>query len=343
MFPPEINSARMYAGPGAEPMLTAAAAWDELGASLYSTASSYESEVTGLAAGWRGSSSESMTSAVAPYLAWMTATAAQAEFVAAKAKMVAGAYEEAFAQTVPPAVIAANRALLLELITTNFFGQNTPAIAVTETHYAEMWVQDAQAMYNYAATLAGASTPTPFSPPTPTTNPSGPAAQLAALAQAVGRSVALDAARPFPRLHELIHVLSKTIRVEFMGARVGSTPFTYMLSMIEGTNMGGMLQRFALGKLGTLLTRAALSRTLNPIVSASLANASSIGRLSVPPSWIAAAPSASPTPTAAAGGPSTTSGTPWIQLAFAGIAGAAVGAVGSRRRATVIPCSPAAG
>ena len=45
--------------------------------------------------------------------------------------------------TVPPPVIAANRVLLLNLIATNFFGQNTPAIAVTEAQYMEMWAQDA--------------------------------------------------------------------------------------------------------------------------------------------------------------------------------------------------------
>ncbi|MGA9675162.1 MAG: PPE domain-containing protein, partial [Mycobacterium sp.] len=31
-LPPEINSGRMYAGPGSGPMLTAAVAWDELAA-----------------------------------------------------------------------------------------------------------------------------------------------------------------------------------------------------------------------------------------------------------------------------------------------------------------------
>jgi PPE-repeat protein len=56
------------------------------------------------------------------------------------------AYEAAFAMTVPPPVIAANRALLLMLVATNFLGQNTPAIMATEAEYAEMWAQDAGAM-----------------------------------------------------------------------------------------------------------------------------------------------------------------------------------------------------
>ncbi|MCV7061583.1 PPE domain-containing protein [Mycolicibacterium vaccae] len=63
----------------------------------------------------------------------------------------AGAYEAAFAATVPPAVVAENRIQLAMLVATNFFGQNTPAIAATEAAYAEMWAQDAAAMYGYAA------------------------------------------------------------------------------------------------------------------------------------------------------------------------------------------------
>ena len=47
--------------------------------------------------------------------------------------------------TVPPPVIAANRVLLMTLIATNFFGQNTPAIAATDAQYMEMWAQDAAA------------------------------------------------------------------------------------------------------------------------------------------------------------------------------------------------------
>jgi hypothetical protein len=33
-LPPEINSARMYAGPGSDPLLASAAAWDALAAQL---------------------------------------------------------------------------------------------------------------------------------------------------------------------------------------------------------------------------------------------------------------------------------------------------------------------
>jgi PPE-repeat protein len=138
LLPPEVNSGRMYAGPGAAPMLAAAAGWDAVSAQLESTASGYSSEVSGLAGRWFGPSSMRMAAAAAPYAAWLQATGAQAAQTAAQGYAAAAAYEAAFAMTVPPPVIAANRALLMALIATNFFGQNTPAIAATEAHYVDV-------------------------------------------------------------------------------------------------------------------------------------------------------------------------------------------------------------
>ncbi|HVQ98519.1 MAG TPA: PPE family protein, partial [Mycobacterium sp.] len=146
MLPPEINSVRMYAGPGSGPMIAAATAWDELAAELQAGAASYSSVISGLTAGWQGPSSAAMAAAAAPYVTWMRTTAAQSEQTANQARAAAAAYETAFAATVPPPVIAANRSLLMSLIATNLLGQNTPAIAATEANYAEMWAQDAAAM-----------------------------------------------------------------------------------------------------------------------------------------------------------------------------------------------------
>jgi PPE-repeat protein len=183
-LPPEINSGRMYVGAGSGPMLAAAAAWDSLAADLQSAASSYGSTVGGLVAGaWTGPSSTTMAAAAAPFVTWVSSAAAQAEEAAAQAKLAAGAYETAFAATVPPPVIAANRALLAVLVATNFLGQNTPAIATTETHYLEMWAQDAAAMYAYAGSSSTASQLTPFTEPPQTTNTTGTAAQSAAVSQ----------------------------------------------------------------------------------------------------------------------------------------------------------------
>jgi len=186
-FPPEINSTRMYAGPGGGSMLAAAAAWDGLAAELHSTAAAAGSVVSGLTGeSWQGVSSASMAAAVAPYLTWMSGTATQLEQVANQARAAAAAYEAAFAMTVPPAVVAANRAQLMALIATNILGQNTPAIMATEAQYTEMWAQDAAAMYGYAASSAAASALTPFTAPKSTTNPAGLTGQSTAAAQAAG-------------------------------------------------------------------------------------------------------------------------------------------------------------
>ncbi len=189
VLPPEVNSGRMYVGAGSGPMLAAAAAWDSLAADLQSASSSYGSTVGSLVAGaWTGPSSTAMAAAASPFVAWVSGAAAQAEAAASQAKLAAGAYETAFAATVPPPVIATNRALLAALVATNIFGQNTPAIATTEAHYLEMWAQDAAAMYAYAGSSSTASQLTPFTEPPQTTNSVGTAAQAASVSQASTQS-----------------------------------------------------------------------------------------------------------------------------------------------------------
>ncbi|GAA4535979.1 PPE family protein, SVP subgroup [Mycobacterium paraffinicum] len=188
-LPPEINSGRMYTGPGAAPMLAAAMAWDALAVALHSAADSYQAEVTALTGGpWLGPSAAAMSAAAAQYVAWTRTAAAQAEQTAGQAKAAAAAYEAAFAESVPPPVIAANRSLLMSLIATNILGQNTPAIATTEAQYSEMWAQDAGAMYGYAASASAAARLTPFAPPQESTDSGGSVRQAAALNQAAGTS-----------------------------------------------------------------------------------------------------------------------------------------------------------
>ncbi|ARG59108.1 PPE family protein [Mycobacterium kansasii] len=189
MLPPEINSARMYSGPGSGPMLAAASAWKSLAAELRATALSYHSVLAALTGEeWYGPASASMAAAAAPYVAWLNTTAVQAEQTAVQAEAAAGAYEAAFGATVPPPVIAANRAQLMALIATNILGQNTPAIAATEAQYTEMWAQDAMAMYGYAGSSAAATQLSPFVEPQQATNPSGLAAQAAAVTEASANS-----------------------------------------------------------------------------------------------------------------------------------------------------------
>jgi len=185
-LPPEINSARMYAGPGSGSMVAAASAWDGLATELSLTATGYTSAITELtSAPWLGPASRSMVAAATPYISWLGAAATLAEEAADRARAAAAAFETAFAMTVPPPVITANRVQLMTLVATNFFGQNFPAIAATEAQYAEMWAQDATAMYGYAGASAAATQLTSFSEPAQTTSQGGLAAQAASVAQAI--------------------------------------------------------------------------------------------------------------------------------------------------------------
>ncbi len=185
VLPPEVNSGRMYSGAGSGPMLAAASAWKGLAAELRSTALSYAAQLSELTTQqWHGPASAAMAASAAPYVAWVDTTAVLAEQTAAQAETAVAAYEAAFAATVPPPVIAANRAQLLALIATNVLGQNTPAIAATEAQYAEMWAQDAGAMYGYAASSALATELGPFTQPQQATSPSALTAHSAVVNEA---------------------------------------------------------------------------------------------------------------------------------------------------------------
>jgi PPE-repeat protein len=165
-------------------MLAAASAWNGLAAELRTAALSYGSVLTALTSDdWRGPASESMAAATAPSLAWLSTTASQAEHTAAQAEAAATAYEAALAATVPPLLIADNRVQLATLITSNVLGQNTPAIAATEAQYAEMWAQDATAMYGYANASALASQLRSFTQPQDSATSNGLSSQSAAGAQ----------------------------------------------------------------------------------------------------------------------------------------------------------------
>ena len=186
VYPPEVNSGRMYAGTGCGPLLAAAQAWAALADELSTASGAYASVVSWLTAGpWAGPASASMAAAAAGHVDWLSATAAWAEQTATRATAAVAAYEAAFAMTVPPPVIAANRSLLAALVVTNFFGQNTAAIAATEAQYGQMWAQDAMAMYTYAGSSAAATALTPLPFPQPNSAPGASAVQAAAVGQAL--------------------------------------------------------------------------------------------------------------------------------------------------------------
>ncbi len=153
VLPPEINSGRMFFGAGSGPMLAAAAAWDGLAAELGLAAESFGLVTSGLAGGsgqaWQGAAAAAMVVAAAPYAGWLAAAAARAGGAAVQAKAVAGAFEAARAAMVDPVVVAANRSAFVQLVLSNVFGQNAPAIAAAEATYEQMWAADVAAMVGY--------------------------------------------------------------------------------------------------------------------------------------------------------------------------------------------------
>jgi PPE-repeat protein len=183
LIPPEINSALMYQGAGSSPLLEAATAWNGLAADLEATATQYQTAITNLTTGtWLGPSSAHMASAAEPYIAWLQSTAAEAAQTGAQAQAAAGAYQTAYASMVPPPVITANRAELTALVSNNFLGQNTGAIAQNEAEYLDMWIQDALGMdtYNLNSTGASSALPTQTAAPLVTSGSNALAAAAAA-------------------------------------------------------------------------------------------------------------------------------------------------------------------
>ncbi|WIM89613.1 PPE family protein [Candidatus Mycobacterium wuenschmannii] len=188
-LPPEVNSGRMYAGPGSGSLMTAASAWNQLAAELSSAAIGYERVLTELSSEqWLGPASTAMAAAATPYVEWMNATAAQAEQAASQARASAAAYETALATMVPVPLIAANREALAEALAYNVFGQYNGEIAAIEAQYGQMWAQDAGAMYSYAGQSAATTTMTPFTDTPTITSPGAQAAQTAATHSAAATS-----------------------------------------------------------------------------------------------------------------------------------------------------------
>lgn len=312
----------MYAGPGSGSIWAAAAAWDGLGAELSSAAAGYRAVVSGLTLGpWLGPSSASMGAAAAVYASWMSTTGEQVKQAANQARAAATAYEAAFAATVPPALVAQNRTLLTSLVATNIFGQNTPAIAATETQYAEMWAQDATTMYAYASGSAAAARLTPFTQPPQDTNQTGTDAQVAAVNKATTSAVTNNPTALTQVVNTVPNVLqtlagdpgdptvSDVLNVSASGTYVASGILFILGPLLSGP-VGAALPALSLGATAPALGAAGTAALLGdsapaasslgsagmPVglgrtgVLAGFGQAGSIRGLSVPPAWAGAAP-----------------------------------------------------
>lgn len=322
-LPPEINSGRMYAGPGALSMLVASVAWSRLATELHTTAASFRWVTSSLAGGaWDGPSATSMVAAAKPYATWLTATATQAEQAAAQVRAAAGAFDVAHRMTVPPPLIAANRAQLKSLAATNSLAQYSPAIADTEADYEEMWARDAAAMYSYAAASAAASRVTPFTSPPITVDPAGLARQGVAVAKTAGASAGTHVEEIMSTGPELIGAVPRALQrlaspswstwspswstsspsglsslprltslsVPPIFASYAPYPMNAVMSAIGSARTasfpGGGPRPDASGSIGLSGSGAV---DAGPAVSARKGGATRIGKLSVPGAWSAAA------------------------------------------------------
>jgi PPE-repeat protein len=223
-LPPEVNSGRMYAGPGSSSIMAAASAWEATASQLDSVARGYTAVLAGLQGkSWSGTASTAMVAAAQPYIEWMAAAAATAEQTAGQARAAGAAYESAYAAMVLPAMVTANRTQYEAMAAANVFGQYTTQIAAAEAEYAQMWAQDAAAMYNYAAASSAASTVTSFGEPPQTTTATAAPAQAAAVAQAAASS---SASTSQSTLSQLLTALPQQLQSLATGGSSGAAAAT---------------------------------------------------------------------------------------------------------------------
>lgn len=310
-LPPEDNSVRMYTGPGSSSLAAAAGSWDALSAELSTTAQGFETVLSDLATWqWNGPASQAMTAASTPYLGWLHVTAEQTKQTARQVRAAAAAYEQAYALTIPPAAVAANRAQLASLIATNLVGQNTSAIAATEAQYADYWAQDVAAMTGYDIAASAARQLTSFLSPGQTTNESGLAAQTTAVAQANATAAATDpVSQAISALTQALSsfavnpaaLIPDDLAILDIIAATGTTlNSTYYMEAFASGVIGAESNLGVLPKAGAAAA-AEVAPALMPVsplggaglggISATLSQAGTVGRLSVPASWAAPATS----------------------------------------------------
>jgi PPE-repeat protein len=323
VLPPEINSGRMYTGPGSGPLLAAAAAWSGLAADLQAAAEGHRSIIFELTGGpWVGPASESLIAAATPFIAWLDSGGVEADEAASQAFAAAAAYEAAFAATIPPPVIAANRALLAALVATNFLGQNTPAIAATEAVYMEFWAQDAGAMYSYASNSAAATQLTELPQPAEVTDPTGLVDQAIAVVKGADQAVQAElnavGSQLMPRVGDVLQTLSSPLNgygtaidqfiatntplddvvplyTKYLSPYLNSMALFNQSTLWFGDDTAGFSKLGALANTMSADAAQAAAKAAQSVgsaagrgvggVVANLGNALPIGKLSAPASW----------------------------------------------------------
>jgi PPE-repeat protein len=249
--PPEVTSALMYSGPGSSSLVAASSAWSALAAELTSTAQGYDTVVTQLASEeWLGPTSATMAAAVQPYATWIATTAGQAEQAAAQAQSAAAAFETAFASVVPPPLIAANRAELIQAQQTNLFGLNNSVIAQLEAQYAEFWAQNSSTMFNYAGTSAAATKVPSFAAAPQITNAAGTGNQATAAAAAAAtpaQSIQSYLQGALTNLQARLQTIANPFFGQAATSKSGLSEIWFLLSgqTVLPTNLGALVNGYS--------------------------------------------------------------------------------------------------
>jgi PPE-repeat protein len=311
-LPPDVNSALMYSGAGSGPLLAAATAYANLAAEVSATANQWESVISSLTTQqWTGTGAAAAAAAAQPIVTYLTETAATLEQASTQATASAAAYEAAFAATIPPPLIAANESATATAIATNFMGVNSAIIAALQAEYQEFWVQDATAMTAYSAASLTSGTLTPVTPLT--TGVSHPGLQSLATTNAVAQQAAPLAAIPVQNTSLLNSVDSflGTPSVENAINGTVNTAAWFVGNTIPTavslghTLAGATVPALAVGDVvpdgsAAGVVEGTMVRSVTPMggmgfgggAMAGVGEATTVGKLSVPATWSAAAPTA---------------------------------------------------
>ncbi|MDP7702859.1 PPE family protein [Mycobacterium sp. TY815] len=279
-LPPEIHSARMYSGPGAQSLLDAAVGWSNVAEGLEEAADGFRHVAAKLNCGWQGTAAVAMTQAATPYLGWLNAAAAKSRQTAEHARAAAAAYQEAYAAMVPPPVVAANRSHRASLAAANALSQDTQTIAEMDAHYEQMWARDVEAMYTYAESAAAAAQLAPFT--------SGP---LALDLPVLARQGALGDPDVMAAGSQLISSIPQVLQSLSASPLTSlGTALATVSSSLAKLSCLAVPVKFPMHLLNFLGKGPAAARKVQATVQATWGRGMSVGRLSVPPAWGTAEP-----------------------------------------------------
>jgi PPE-repeat protein len=261
-------------------MMRAAAAWETLATRLFTAAAGYRAVTARLDA---DGEAPAVTEAATRYAGWLDAVAARSRHAAIQLKLAAGAHQSAFMATVPPPEIAGNRTRRMSLVSKNFLGQKSGAIADIDAEYDAMWAQNAAAMRAYAESAARAVTIAPFPAPpaTPTVTQRNWGTRFAPDVLSAGR--------------EVMSVIPGALRRLSSPRRTFEASLSSITASLSKLTSVTAPSDFAIGHLNSMNKTAAL-RSLFPKpvptnrVDAGLGRGTPVGGLSVPRTWAAAAP-----------------------------------------------------